>query len=273
MNWRAVWAIVRKDLKTVRQNRMIFLPMLLVPLLFLVVMPAGAVLLASNGDAIADFQQDAAMFFANLPPGIQTELDRFTTEPQRFTYLMAGYLFAPLFLIVPLMVSTTLGADSFAGEKERKTMEALLYTPLTDFEMYVGKLLAALIPSVLVCLIGGLAYAVVVNLAAWNTMGGIFFPNLMWIALIVWLAPAAAGLGLAAIIFFSARAKTVQEAYQIGGMVVLPIILLVVGQMAGLLYLSLEFVLLAGLIVWLIDIGLLWLGARTFQRSELIARL
>ena len=44
--------------------------------------------------------------------------------------LVNGYLLAPLFLIVPLMVSAVLAADAFAGEKERKTLERLLHLPL-----------------------------------------------------------------------------------------------------------------------------------------------
>ena len=43
--------------------------------------------------------------------------------------LVNGYLLAPLFLIVPLMVSAVLAADAFAGEKERKTLESLLHLP------------------------------------------------------------------------------------------------------------------------------------------------
>ena len=43
--------------------------------------------------------------------------------------LVNGYLLAPLFLIVPLMVSAVLAADAFAGEKERRTLEALLHLP------------------------------------------------------------------------------------------------------------------------------------------------
>jgi ABC-type Na+ efflux pump permease subunit len=41
------------------------------------------------------------------------------------------------------MVSSVLAADSFAGEKERKTLEALLYTPTTDRELFTAKLLEA----------------------------------------------------------------------------------------------------------------------------------
>ena len=61
--------------------------------------------------------------------------------------LMLGFLFAPMFLILPLMVASIIGADSIVGEKERKTLEALLYTPATDRELYLAKLLSAVVPG------------------------------------------------------------------------------------------------------------------------------
>ena len=48
------------------------------------------------------------------------------------------------------MASSVIASDSFAGEKERKTIEALLATPLSDSELFVGKVLVAFIPAVLV---------------------------------------------------------------------------------------------------------------------------
>jgi hypothetical protein len=102
-------------------------------------------------------------------------------------------------------------------------------------------------------------------------MGRIFFPNLMWIILAFWVAPAVAGLGLSATVIVSARAQGFQDAYQLGAVVVLPILLLVIGQATGVMYFSTALVLLLGLIFWLVDVALLWIGGRTFKRSELIS--
>ena len=74
-------------------------------------------------------------------------------------------------------------------------------------------------------------------------------------------------------VLVSARAEGFQDAYQIGGAVVLPIVLLVVGQATGVIYFSLGFVVLLGLILWLVDGFLLWFGARTFHRTALAPRL
>jgi ABC-2 type transport system permease protein len=71
----------------------------------------------------------------------------------------------------------------------------------------------------------------------------------------------------------SSKVRTFQEAYQLGGMVVIPIVLLVLGQAGGVIYFSVQLVLLIGLILWLIDLGLMWYGVKTFRRGELIAQL
>jgi ABC-2 type transport system permease protein len=104
-------------------------------------------------------------------------------------------------------------------------------------------------------------------------MGRIFFPNMMWIGLALWVAPAIAGLGLGTTVLISARAQSFQEAYQLGGVVVLPILLLVVGQATGILYFSSGLVFLLGLVFWMVDAVLLLAGGQTFRRTELATRL
>ncbi len=272
MNWRAIKAIIRKDLKVVFQNKGVSIPLVVVPIIILGVLPALA--------AFAPFLQDMPgtpfagldTFVDKMPSGLQAELAGLD-ETQTIVVLALVYLLAPMYLILPLMVASVIAADSFAGEKERKTLEALLYTPTTDNELLLAKLLAALLPATGIAWGGFILYGLVANLAAWPTMGRVFFPNGMWLALALWVAPAIAGLGLGTTVLISARAQSFQEAYQLGAIVVLPILLLVVGQAAGVMYFSTWLVLLLGLIFWVVDAALLWFGGRIFRRSELATRL
>jgi hypothetical protein len=73
-------------------------------------------------------------------------------------------------------------------------------------------------------------------------------------------------------VFVSARAQGFQDAYQIGGMVVLPVILLMVGQISGVLYFNLAVVLLVGAVIWLVDLVLLWFASKSFRRGELMTK-
>jgi len=272
VNWRAVRAIIRKDLKVVLQNKGVSVPMIVVPVVILVALPALAAftpaLQSMPGTPFAGLDN----FIESMPGGLQAELAGLS-EAQTMVVLVLVYLLAPMFLILPLMVASVIAADSFAGEKERKTLEALLYTPTTDRELFLAKLLSAWLPALGVAWFGFVLYSVVANLAAWPTMGRVFFPNLMWVILALWVAPSVAGLGLGITVVVSVRARSFQEAYQLGAVVVLPILLLVVGQATGVMYFSTWLVLLLGLGFWIVDLLILWYGGRTFRRQQLATQL
>src|SRR5690606_29143159 len=120
--------------------------------------------------------------------------------------VVLGFLLAPLFLIVPLMVSAVLAADAFAGEKERKTLEGLLHLPITDRDLFLAKIIGAFIPALAVSWLGFVLFAVIANGVAWPVMHRIFVPTKLWLVMIVWVAPAVAMFGLGVMVRVSARA-------------------------------------------------------------------
>lgn len=272
MNWRAIFAIVRKDLKVVLQNKGVLLPIIIVPLVLFVLLPALAALAPSFINLAGTSFNQLDELLVRMPAGLQAELAGYNLDQKIIVFFLV-YLLAPMFLILPLMAASVIAADSYAGEKERKTLEALLYTPTTDRELFVAKLLSAWLPAILVALVGFVLYAIVANAAAWPVMQRFFFPNAMWLVLVAWVAPAVAGLGLCVMVLVSARAQGFQDAYQIGSVVVLPVLLLVFGQISGVMYFNVGLVLMLGLVVWLLDGLLLWFASRSFQRSQLIAKV
>jgi ABC-2 type transport system permease protein len=271
MNTRAIIAIVRKDLKVAVQNKGVVLPMIILPLILFVGLPwlmaYGPTLAEKTGTSFSNMGQ----LLERMPSGLLNELSKYTPDQQSIVFSLV-YMLAPMFLIMPLMVSSVFAADSFAGEKERKTLEALLYTPTTDRELFTAKLLGAWVTAVVVAILSFSLYAVMVNAAAWHSIGHIFFPNWMWVALVLWVTPAVAGLGLVVMVFASLRAQGFQDAYQTGGMIVLPVILLMVGQISGVMYFSLGVVLFVGLVIWLTDAVLLWFASKSFRRGELMTK-
>jgi hypothetical protein len=67
--------------------------------------------------------------------------------------------------------------------------------------------------------------------------------------------------------------STFQEAYQLGGLVVLPVVALMVSQSAGALYFGPRMVFGLGVAAWLVDLVLFRLGSRLLRRSSLLTRL
>ncbi len=274
MNWRSIWAIARKDLKEVRQNKAAWAPAIVVPLMFAIIMPLVFIILPQV-IPVEDVERemgDIATLLKNMPPTLKMIFDGKSLE-QMFVIYMAGFMLAPMFLIMPLMFSSVVGADSFVGERERKTLEALLYAPTSDLELFLGKVLAAVLPAIGLSWITYVVYAIVVNVASFKLFGGIWFPLASWWPMMFWLTPALAVLGISATVLVSSRVKTFMEAYQLSGSLVVLVLGLVFGQISGVLFLGVGTVLIIGTLVWAVDALLIYLSVSNFKRSALIAKL
>jgi ABC-2 type transport system permease protein len=272
MNWRAIRTLIRRDLQVVLQSRSVLLPMIVVPLILVIGLPLFLTFVLRTAPPSDPDVSDMVQLVEQLPVDLLADFANVPLMGQVLIYMLT-YFFAPLFLILPLMTASVIAADSFAGEKERKTLEALLYTPTSDQELYVAKVLTPWVAAMAVMLLALVGYSIVVNAVAAPMVGYVFFPNLMWLILAFWVGPAAAGLGLGVMVLVSSRVSTFQEAYQLGGLVVLPVLLLVFGQVGGVIFLSIPVVLAIGVVLWLIDLAVLWFGARIFTRSNLLSRL
>lgn len=278
MNWLAVRAIVRKDLRTVLRNRGVRIPLLVTPAILLILLP---IVLVTGGEVLVGAGQvpaGASAPFEELTEQAAEQETR-TSEgaalsPQgRWSVFILEVFLAPLYLLIPLIVATVIAADSFAGERERGTLEALLHTPATDEELLRAKFLAAWLPAVTVSTVGFVVYSVLANALVWGELQRVFFPNLTWILLGFFVAPGLAALGLAIMVIASGRVRSLQAAHQIGSLVVLPIVVLLVAQIAGVLLFDPALVGVMGALIWVAAGGLLLLGRRTVRRERLAVRL
>ena len=273
MNWRTIFTIAKKDIREATQNKSVWLPVLIVPTIFVVLLPVILIIVMQSTSVGASNplnDPDFALFLERMPPFME-ELVSGLDMTQTAITLVLGYLFAPFFLILPLMFSTVIASESFAGERERKTIEALLYTPATDTELFVGKVLAGLIPAVGITLVSFIGYCVVLNVAAYPVMGRIWFPLPSWFPLVLWISPAISLLGIAATVLISARVQTFMGAYQSSGSLVLLVLALLVGQATGVIYLSVWVGMVLGLVIFAIDAVLVYYAVRTFNRDRLLA--
>lgn len=268
MNTRIIRAIVRKDLRVVWRSRALMTPLIALPVLLMIVLPTVFTFLPRM---LGGAREAFAEMFHNLPDPVRAQFGEFT-EATWIRVVHTQFL-APLMLLVPFMVANVIAADGFAGERERKTLEPLLYTPATDAELFLAKLLAAWIPAVMIAFGGATMYAVIVNATAWPVMQRVFFPDATWVVMILWMAPAFAALGLAGMLLVSLRVRGMQEATQLGGLFVLPVIALVVAEVRGAVLLGPGMALVIGVAVWAIAGVLLAFGVTRFRRTTLVAKL
>ncbi len=180
----------------------------------------------------------------------------------------------PLALVLcgflPAGFSLVNASESFAGEKERSTLESLLSTPITDGEIYFGKFLAALLPPVCSSLVaigtfgGGFVAAAphaVVQALGWSMAGGAVGLTVCNILVMV-----------AAAILISIQSTTVRAASLLASFILVPMGIIV--QMEVLLLAAGHATALAGLGVTLLAIPALVIraGFAAFDREKILAR-
>ena len=182
---------------------------------------------------------------------------------------------------IPVFMTTWVVADAIAGERERHTLETLLASRLSDRVILIGKVSAAVLYGLSIELANLLLAAVTVNIAHPEN-GFQFYPLGFFFELIVFSLLSCTLLSALGVLV-SLRSKTARQAYQKLGIVmmifwVLPTVVLPLlpesfkssldGVLTGINYGQMLGVISAVLLV--VDLLLLVLAARRFQRSQLV---
>jgi ABC-2 type transport system permease protein len=263
-----VLLVFRKDWLEIRRNWEIMAPILIVPIIFSLVLPSLILFIPAGSSSTGD----VGGILGVLPDNVKAELAGFN-EQQTMVYLMLAYLFLPFFLLIPAMTSSVIASDSFAGEKERKTIEGLLATPLSDAELMLGKILVAFVPSMIVTLASFAAYTALVDYFGFGLFGRLILPTVNWVLVIFLLAPAVSVAGIALTVIVSARVKGFREAQQLSVLIILPIMGLVIGQAFGFLLLVPAVILILTTVFAAIDVVILKIGLSMFEREEILSRI
>ena len=268
MRWIMVKAVIRADLHRLFKTRDYWIPLVILGALFFVVLPAallGSLTLVER----SGIAEQIGEIVGTLPDAIQDNIQG-DTASTRASYAVAVYLLAPIAIVVPLTISSAVGANSIVGERERGTGEYLAHSPLTVREIYVGKLIASLLPGYAAGIVGFGLYAIVVNLIVGSQIGGWFFPTGGWMLLVLWVVPPFIAIALAMILRLSARVRSAASAHQASSLVTLPVILMSYGVASGLLYSPILSAAAAGLVAWIIALMLLASGAKAIKRERLL---
>ncbi len=269
-----MWAIAIKDMRAIGNSVQVWLPMLIVPVIMCVLLPGGLILgvrhFGVEGmDNVGSLGSLDKMLAALPPSSLKAALDALASPEQKLLYFALNYMFVPFFLLIPLMLSSVITANSFAVEKERKTLESLLFSPIDIPSLFLGKVLSAFVPSMLVTWLCTFLYGLVVDILAYPIYRRLIFPTTNWIVLIFWAVPAVSLVAVFINVIISAKVKGFQEAYQLGGLLVLPVLGLIMGQAMGALIIDVRLLGWIGALVWVLDFGLLRFIVRHFDRNKL----
>jgi ABC-type Na+ efflux pump permease subunit len=263
-----VRAVVKADLYRLMKSKDYWIPLLILSSMFFIILPAillGAMSLVKQTNAITQI----GSIIGTLPDAIQANIQG-DNPATRASYAFAVYLLAPIAIIVPLTISSAVGANSIVGERERGTGEYLAHSPLTVQEIYLGKLIASLIPGYAAGIVGFALYSLVVNLIVGSQIGRWFFPTAGWMLLVLWVVPPFIAIALSLILRLSARVRSAASAHQASSLVTLPVILMSYAVASGLLYSPVVSAAVAGFVAWIIALALLASGAKSIKRERLL---
>ena len=257
-------ALLRKELLDLSRNRAALFPVALVTLIALVVPFAIAVVIPAVTGQRLSGDSDLVRVSAIVDP------ER-ALRPDARIQLFLLQQFLMLFLLTPITGSMALAAHSVVGEKQARTLEPLLATPISTFQLLVAKVLGALLPTLAIALAGlALYFAGIALLAEPGVVAGM--ADARTAALVLIVGPASALLSLQAAILVSSRVNDPRTAQQFGVFIVIPLTALLVAQFTGALWLSAPELLLIGaglLMVWLV---LAVISVRLFDRETILTR-
>jgi uncharacterized membrane protein SpoIIM required for sporulation/ABC-type transport system involved in multi-copper enzyme maturation permease subunit len=202
--------------------------------------------------------------FADFVSGYGAQIIGERTIP--FLLMIVGFF--------PISISLVIALETFVGEKERRSLEPLLSTPLTNTELYIGKTLAAMIPP-LVSSFGGMTVymlSLVYGELAWR-------PQPMLIVQIVLLTTAQALVMVTGAVVVSSQTTSTRAANLLASFIIIPMTLLIQVESA-IMFLAPDAESPQGIgALWAIIIGmmvavllLLRVGNSIFNREELLGR-
>lgn len=258
-------ALIYKDIQEITSSKRVLMPMIIVPLVLVIIIPI-AILIGAN------FAKNDSSIFTKMAPLLEKLPSEYMkyTQPQLLIKIAIDFMFPSYFLIIPIMCSGVIGASSFVGEKEHKTMESLLYTPISMEQLLRAKILGVFIPSFIVTLISFLCVGIIFNVGGLIYFGQLIFPDLKWLIIILWISPAINFLSLIFTVMVSAKSETFQEAQQVSGLLVIPVLLVLVAQMTGVLLLNSFVMLVTGGILFVLDYILIKRISSRFIPEKLI---
>lgn len=109
------------------------------------------------------------------------------------------------------MASSVMAASSFVGEKEKHTLETLLYSPLSLGQLFQSKILAGFSVGMMISFSSFAAMLLVMELESFFLTGNLLLPAASWLAIMLLIAPA---ISFAVTVRSSAKAQTIEEAQQ-----------------------------------------------------------
>jgi len=265
--------IALRELRETLRDPNLLLPLVLMPCLIGVLtgISAFASFGSNTNSAVGTAVTNAAL--DQLPQAAVQRLSNLPTSNREATIETLIKAFSiPLFWVIPVALTPAVAADSFVGERERSSLEPLLATPIGTGQLLVGKLAASVIPAAIGTWLGVLVFWVMTLLSGSPLYPRVLLADGDWVFSLVVVAPLV-GLftaGVAALL--STRVSGYRVAYQLNGLIVLPVVLLVIPATAFLFLFTAAALVYVAAIFAVVDLAIISWANELFERERLLSR-
>jgi ABC-2 type transport system permease protein len=260
--------LIGKEFREFRANPAAILPVafvilvcVAVPFVVVIVIPR---LLGESLAADRNLNQIVGMASRSLPG-----LAALSADAAVEAFLFQQFLL--LFLIAPVVGAVSLAAYTVVGEKQGRTLEPLLTTPLSTTELLLAKALASFLPSITIEVLGLAAYFGLVGILALPGVPASLLTGRTFI-LVGLVGPLALLASVQMTIAISSRVNDPRSAQQIAVLLVLPLAMMLVGQIAGAFVVTTPMLLLIAVVLAAIWVVLVLFSVTLFDRETILTR-
>ncbi|MCB0191458.1 MAG: stage II sporulation protein M [Anaerolineae bacterium] len=194
-----------------------------------------------------------------------------TNWVSRFTDPILVERINPFLLMIvgffPISFSLIIALESFVGEKERNSIEPILSMPLTDLELYLGKMLSSLMLPLMASYLGITVFLV-----------SRFFTSPPWVpplelAILMFLLNTVEALVMVSgAVVVSSQTTSVRAANLLASFIIIPMALLIQAQSIVMFYAEYQALWWFVLVLLVIDLILIRMGIRIFNREDILSK-
>jgi ABC-2 type transport system permease protein len=264
---RRIRALLEKELADLRKNPSVFVPAIITGVMSIFLPFFVAVIVpAVTGERLSESSDfEVALELYRDQPGLRG------LDPEAAVQAWIFQQFLILLVITPVAASMSVAAYSVIGEKQARTLEPILATPITTFELLAAKVAGSLVPAVALTFGTFAVYlAAIVLFGRPDVFRALLTPRSLMIVFL--LGPLAALAALQMAVCVSSRVNDARSAQQIGALIILPVSGLLVAQVTGSFMLTGTIILLVALALAIVNAGLMRLGIALFDRESILTR-
>lgn len=257
--------IINKEWSEVFKNKLVLSVVLMLPILF-AILPL-VMLGVTSSTSMLDISPEEA----GLPPEMFSTLcqDMNAGECTQVYMLNQFMLF---FIMMPLIIPTTIAAYSVVGEKTTRSLEPLLATPTTTPELLAGKCFAAVIPAVAATFLSFLIFNIGILILGISAKVHAYVLSSTWLVGILLLGPILSIISAMFAIFVSSRVNDPRVAEQIASVMIVPFMGVFLASSFGAITLNVNSMVIAVIICAILAAGLLYLGTLIFDRENILTK-